>query len=237
MKNIDRMMADIKLEVDYTSGMIGRTSLSERVMQAMRKVPRDVFVPEHMKRYAFENGPLSIGYKQTISQPYIVALMTDLLEPEAGDVILEIGTGSGYQAAVLSELVKKVYSLEIIPELTQTAEQCLRSLHYDNIETRTGNGYQGWPEHAPYDGIIVTAAATHIPQALVDQLKPGGKLVIPVGLPYSHQELMLVEKDTQGESSTSSILGVAFVPMVDERHGVDEGHGANKEKAEAKDKG
>lgn len=219
MKDIDRMMADIKMEVAITRDMTGRDKLDDRVMQAMRKVSREDFVPEAMKRFAFDNGPLPIGHNQTISQPYIVALMTDLLEPEADDVILEIGTGSGYQAAVLSQLVKKVYSLEIIPELSNAAGVSLKNGHFDNIETRTGNGYEGWPEHAPYDGIIVTAAATHIPQALVDQLKPGGKLAIPVGLPYFHQELMLVEKEKQGETKTTSILGVSFVPMVNKIQG------------------
>lgn len=214
-KDIDKMMADINMEVAITRDMTGRNKLGDRVMDAMRKVSREDFVPEAMKRFAFDNGPLPIGHNQTISQPYIVALMTDLLEPEADDVILEIGTGSGYQAAVLSQLVKKVYSLEIIPELSEAAGVCLKNGHFDNIETHTGNGYEGWPEHAPYDGIIVTAAATHIPQALIDQLKPDGYLVIPVGLPYFHQELMLVEKDKQGETKTTSILGVAFVPMVD----------------------
>lgn len=216
MKDIDRMMADIKMEVAITHDMIGRDKFDERVMDAMRKVPREAFVPEHMKRFAFDNGPVAIAHKQTISQPYIVALMTDLLEPQADDVILEIGTGSGYQAAVLSQLVKKVYSLEIIPELSEAAGTCLKDGHFDNIETRTGNGYQGWPEHAPYDGIIVTAAATHIPQALIEQIRPGGRLVIPVGLPYFHQELMLVEKNEKGEIETSNILGVSFVPMVND---------------------
>lgn len=223
MKDVDKMMADIKLEVAITRDMTGRNKLDERVMDAMRKVPREAFVPEHMKHFAFENGPLPIGHNQTISQPYIVALMTDLLESEEDDVVLEIGTGSGYQAAVLSQLVKKVYSLEIIPELSAAAGVCLKDGHYDNIETRTGNGYQGWPEHAPYDGIIVTAAATQIPEALIEQLKPGGRLVIPVGQPYFHQELMLVEKNAQGETNITSILGVAFVPMVDK------GHVGNKE--------
>lgn len=209
------MMQDINLEVTYTRDMIGTDRLGERVMQAMRDVPRDAFVPEHMKQFAFDNGPLPIGHNQTISQPYIVALMTDLLEPEPGDIILEIGTGSGYQAAILSRLVKKVYSLEIIPELSETAERLLKLQHCENVETRAGNGYEGWPEHAPYDGIIVTAAAPFVPQALLDQLKPGGRLVIPVGMPYFHQELMLVEKDEQGETTSKSILGVAFVPMVD----------------------
>lgn len=218
-KDIDKMMTDIEMEVAITRDMTGRDKLDDRVMQAMRKVSREDFVPKAMKRFAFDNGPLRIGHNQTISQPYIVALMTDLLEPEADDVILEIGTGSGYQAAVLSQLVKKVYSLEIIPELSETAGVCLKDGHFDNIETRTGNGYQGWPEHAPYDGIIVTAAATHIPETLIEQLKPGGRLVIPVGLPYFHQELMLVEKNGQGETNITSILGVAFVPMVNERGG------------------
>ena len=214
-QDIDRMMQDIKLEVNLTREQIGRDKLGERVMEAMRKVPRDAFVPEYMKRSAFDNGPLPIGHGQTISQPYIVALMTDLLQPEPDDIILEIGTGSGYQAAILSSLVRKVYSLEIIPQLSETADRILKQLHCDNVETRAGNGYEGWPEHAPYDGIIVTAAAPFVPQALVEQLKPGGRLVIPVGMPYFHQELMLVEKDSNGDTSTRYILGVAFVPMVD----------------------
>jgi protein-L-isoaspartate(D-aspartate) O-methyltransferase len=209
------MLADIEREVEYTRSMIGRDSLSTRVMKAMRDVPREKFVPEELTHLAFDNGPLPIGHSQTISQPYIVALMTDLLEPEENDVVLEVGTGSGYQAAVLSKLVKKVYSVEIIDALTKESAARLAALHYTNVETRTGNGYLGWPEHAPYDGIIVTACASHIPPALVEQLKPGGRLVIPVGQPFLHQELMLVKKDVAGKTRTESILGVAFVPMVD----------------------
>jgi len=216
MNNIDKMIADIDSEVRYTRKMIGRDALDERVMGAMRKVPRDKFVPEEMKSFAFANGPLPIGRGQTISQPYIVALMTDLLIPDKDDVILEIGTGSGYQTAVLSLLVKKVYSMEVIKELSEAATARLKSMGYNNIETCTGNGHNGWPEYAPYDGIIVTAAATHIPNALVEQLKPGGRLAIPVGLTGFHQELMLVEKDQNGETQVSSILGVAFVPLVDD---------------------
>lgn len=217
MNNRERMLADIEREVEFTRSMIGRDSLSKRVMKAMRDVPREKFVPEELTHLAFDNGPLPIGHSQTISQPYIVALMTDLLEPKKDDVILEVGTGSGYQAAVLSKLVKKVYSVEIIDELAKEAAARLAAQHYTNVETRTGNGYLGWPEHAPYDGIIVTAAASHIPAALIEQLKPGGRLVIPVGQPYLHQELMLVNKDEAGKTQTESILGVAFVPMVEKK--------------------
>ena len=216
MSNIDRMIADIEREVDYTKSMIGRDALSARVMDAMRNVPRDAFVPTDMKRLAYANGPLSIGHGQTISQPYIVALMTDLLEPDENDVVLEIGTGSGYQTAVLSQLVSQVYSMEVVRPLSDEATKRLNSLNFTNIRTCIGNGYKGWPEYAPYDGIIITAAATHIPQDLVDQLKPEGRMVIPIGLPYSHQELMLLEKDEAGDTRVTSILGVAFVPMIDD---------------------
>ena len=208
------MLADIRAEVRYTSGMIGRDALNERVMQAMAAVPRDEFVPHNLKQAAFNNGPLSIGHGQTISQPYIVALMTDLLEIQPEHKVLEIGTGSGYQTAVLSVLCQEVYSMDVIPELAEAAEKRLRRMGYKNIHIHSGNGYQGWPNHAPYDGIIVTAAAPQIPQALVEQLKPGGHLVIPVGLPNMHQELMLVTKDFQGNANVQSMLGVAFVTMV-----------------------
>jgi protein-L-isoaspartate(D-aspartate) O-methyltransferase len=217
MKDIDKMIADIEAEVAYTSHMIGREKLSHRVMEAMRSVPRDEFVPQDLKSYAFDNGPLPIGHNQTISQPYIVALMTDLLDVDKDDIVLEIGTGSGYQTAVLSLLVKKVYSMEIIHELDGEARERLEKLHYNNIETRNGNGYEGWPEHAPYDGIIVTAAAPYVPQTLVEQLRPGGRMVIPVGQAYFHQELMLLEKLENGETKTTTILGVAFVPLVDKK--------------------
>ncbi|MDT8384682.1 MAG: protein-L-isoaspartate(D-aspartate) O-methyltransferase [Gammaproteobacteria bacterium] len=216
MTDIDKMIADIDSEVLYTRKMIGRDALDGRVMAAMRRVPRDKFVPQEMRPYAFTNGPVPIGHSQTISQPYIVALMTDLLAPDRDDVILEIGTGSGYQTAVLSQLVKKVYSMEVIRALSEAATARLKRLGYHNIETCIGNGHNGWPEHAPYDGIIVTAAATHIPEALVEQLKPGGRLVIPVGLTGFHQQLILVEKDQNGETRVSDILAVAFVPLVDE---------------------
>ena len=216
-RNLKRMIADIESEVQYTRSMIGKDALDPRVMKVMARVPRDRFVPPEMKAAAFDNGPLPIGHGQTISQPYIVALMTDLVQPQPEHVILEVGTGSGYQTAILSELCRKVYSVEVVAALSEAAATRLKRLGYANIETRTGNGYQGWPEHAPYDGIVVTAAASHIPQPLIDQLKPGGHLVIPVGLPYSYQELMLVSKDVQGDIHSQSVLGVAFVPLIDER--------------------
>jgi len=212
--NQQGMLDDIEAEVRYTRSLIGKDELDVQVMEAMRKVPRDAFVPPDMKSVAFENGPLPIGHGQTISQPYIVALMTDMVAPEPEHRILEIGTGSGYQTAILSQLCSKVYSVEVVEELGSAAAALFKKLGYRNIETRIGDGYRGWPEHAPYDGIIVTAAATYIPAALVEQLKPGGRMAIPVGLPYSHQELMLVRKDKQGKTLTESVLGVAFVPLV-----------------------
>ncbi len=209
------MLADIRAEVRYTSSVIGKNELDERVMQAMATVPRDEFVPGNMKRAAFDNGPLPIGHGQTISQPFIVALMSDLLGLQPGHKVLEVGTGSGYQTAVLSLLCQAVYSMDIVPALSRAAAERLHGMGYENVHVRSGNGYQGWPEYAPYDGIIVTAAAPWIPEALIDQLKPGGRLVIPLGQPYMHQELMLVTKNEQGETQVESKLGVAFVPMVD----------------------
>lgn len=213
-KKVKRMLETIATEANYTASMTGRKHFNERVMAAMAEVPRDKFVPTTVKTFAFDNGPLSIGYGQTISQPYIVALMTDMLELTAESVVLEIGTGSGYQAAILSRLVKQVYSIERISELHELASQRLKDLAYDNIETRCSDGYHGWQDKAPFDAIIVTAAASHIPPALIEQLKPGGRMVIPVGLPYMHQELMLVTKDDTGHTHTEPVLGVAFVPLV-----------------------
>jgi protein-L-isoaspartate(D-aspartate) O-methyltransferase len=213
-KKMRGMIADIESEVKYTRSMIGKDALDPRVMEAMASVPREEFVPAQVQYAAFDNGPLPIGYGQTISQPYIVALMTDMLQLEPDHRVLEIGTGSGYQTAILSLLCDKVYTMEVVKELSEEAALRLHRLGYDNIETRAGSGYEGWPEHAPYDGIIVTAAAAQIPPALVEQLKAGGRLVIPVGQPYSHQELMLLEKDEAGEIRLESVLGVAFVPLV-----------------------
>ena len=213
MSDKAQMLHDIEMEVKLTRNLIGRSAFDDRVMQAMREVPRHEFVPIAARHEAYYNGPLPIGHGQTISQPYIVALMTDLLEPNAEDVVLEIGTGSGYQAAVLSRVVKQVYSLEIIEALSLQAAETLQRLGYNNVKCRVGDGYDGWSEQAPYDGILVTAASPHIPQPLIDQLKPGARLVIPVGLPYSHQELMLVEKQSSGTFSVTDVLGVAFVPL------------------------
>lgn len=210
---IKRMLSTIVSETRATSRFTGREELNPKVLAAMEAVPREKFVPLDLKYFAYENGPLSLGHGQTISQPFIVALMTDLLEPQSHHVVLEVGTGSGYQAAVLSQLCKTVYSIEIIEPLATEATKRLKNLHYDNIVTRQGNGYYGWIEHAPYDSIIVTAAATHIPNELIEQLRNGGKMVIPVGPGHFSQELMLLEKDQQGVTHISSILGVVFVPL------------------------
>ncbi|MGR8933149.1 MAG: protein-L-isoaspartate(D-aspartate) O-methyltransferase [Gammaproteobacteria bacterium] len=217
MQNILTLLEEIKQETALTAIMTGRETLNERVLKAICKVPRDKFIPSEYKRYAFCNSPLPIGHGQTISQPYIVALMSDLLDLKPEAKVLEIGTGSGYQAAILSLLAKEVYTVEAIKTLSEQAAACFKTLHYSNIKSRVGNGYEGWPEHAPYDGIIVTAAATHIPETLVRQLKPDGRLVIPVGLPYRHQELMLLIKQPNGQTEVKKILDVAFVPLVDYR--------------------
>ncbi|MGQ9686020.1 MAG: protein-L-isoaspartate(D-aspartate) O-methyltransferase [Thiobacillaceae bacterium] len=213
MNDRETMLQDILWEVEVTRRYIGKDALDARVMQAMAEVPRERFVPEEMRALAFRNGPVPIGHGQTISQPYIVALMTDLLAPEPDDVILEIGTGSGYQAAVLSRLVRKVYSLEIITALAAEARRRLAELGYDNVEVLAADGYHGLPEHAPYDGIIVTAAAPHVPPPLIDQLKPGARLVIPVGRPGWSQELKMLEKAADGQVHEKDVLGVAFVPL------------------------
>lgn len=207
------MLRDIEREVAYTRHEIGRDAFAPRVMAAMAAVPREQFVPESGRHLAFANGPLAIGHGQTISQPYIVALMTDLLAPRPQDNILEIGTGSGYQAAVLAQLARQVYSVEIIAALATAAGQRLARLGYANVNVSHVDGYHGWPEHAPYDGIVVTAAAPQVPPPLVEQLKPGARLVIPVGMPGGVQELKVVEKHADGTIETRNILLVAFVPL------------------------
>jgi len=210
-----QMLADIESDVTFTQELTGRDHLSEKVMSAMYRVHREDFVPDHLRYASFRDGPLPVGYGQTISQPYIVALMTDLLELDENSVVLEIGTGTGYQAAILSLLASKVYSIERIPELAQTARQRLAELGYDNVEIHCGDGYLGWQKDAPFDGIIVTAAAAYVPPALLEQLKPGGRMVIPLGLPGMHQDLMLITSNPQGETEMKKILGVAFVPLVE----------------------
>jgi protein-L-isoaspartate(D-aspartate) O-methyltransferase len=184
-----------------------------RVLAAMRKVPRHRFVPETERRYAYSDTPLPIGEGQTISQPYMVALMTQLAHPKPGDIALEIGTGSGYQAAVLAELVEHVYTIELEPKLAATAQRVLSELGYTNVTTRIGDGYAGWQEHAPFDVIIVTAAPDHVPQPLLDQLKPGGRMVVPIGPVSSTQQLQLIEKTPSGDLRTWTLAPVRFVPL------------------------
>ncbi len=210
---VTAMLRDISYAAESTSSLIGKSELDERVMAAMATVPREEFVPYAARPFAFADGPLPIGHGQTISQPFIVALMTDLVAPTANSVILEVGTGSGYQAAILAEVVKQVYSLEIVEALATEAKERLERLGYANVTVRHGDGYQGWPEHAPFDGIVVTAAAPHVPPPLVEQLKIGGRLVIPVGRPGWEQDLRVVEKLADGSVRSRSVLPVAFVPL------------------------
>jgi protein-L-isoaspartate(D-aspartate) O-methyltransferase len=188
----------------------------QAVIKSMRTVPREEFVPQQERKNAYANTPLPIGYGQTISQPYIVALMTELLQVDRDDIVLEIGTGSGYQAAVLAQIVRTVYTIEIIKPLLLQAERVFNRLSYTNVKTRYGDGYFGWEEYGPYDAIIVTAAADHIPPPLIRQLKPGGRMCIPVGQPYFTQVLKLIEKDENNEVRVRDIIPVIFVPLTRE---------------------
>ena len=208
-----QMVEEVLRDVAETSPYSGTAALSPGVVAAMEKVERHRFVPDALAPVAYLNRPLPIGYGQTISQPFIVALMTDLLKVKPGDKVLEIGTGSGYQAAILAELAGSVYSIEIIEPLGKQAGQRLKSLGYRNVQTKVGDGYYGWPEAAPFDAIIVTAAASHVPPPLLKQLKPGGRIVIPLGTQFMTQYLMLVEKRQNGTVTTRQILPVAFVPL------------------------
>ena len=185
----------------------------DRVLAAMRAVPRHLFVAPEQASSAYEDRPLSIGHGQTISQPYVVALMTQLVRPSPTDRALEVGTGSGYQAAVLARLVSHVYTIEIVPALAREAEARLEKLGYKNVTVRAGDGYGGWPEHAPFDVIVVTAAPDRVPEPLLQQLKPGGRLAVPVGTPFSVQELQLIEKEASGTLRTTRVAPVRFVPL------------------------
>ena len=216
-KESRRMILDIERENRAVRALTGRDVIDKRVMEAMQTVPRRHFVPSGYSEEAFDNRPLPIGHGQTISQPFIVALMTDLLCTHDNATVLEVGTGSGYQAAILSRLVRQVYSIEIIDELAQSARDRLQSLGFGNVTIKTGSGYEGWPEYAPFDGIIVTAAAPYIPTTLIDQLKPGARLVIPVGKPYCTQNLLVIEKQSDGSTTSTDVLAVVFVPLVNER--------------------
>ena len=203
------MIAAIRVIAERLADEIGKTALDDRVLMAMAKVPRHEFVPIEVQPYAYLNRPLPIGFDKTISQPLMVAVMTDMLELKPDDTVLEIGTGLGYQSAVLAELASKVYTVEIIDELARPAVQRLKQEGYTNVEVRVGNGYFGWPEHAPFDKVMVTAAPDLIPPPLINQLKAGGRMVIPVGLPDA-QRLVLVEKDVSGKVRTKEIMQVLF---------------------------
>lgn len=207
------MAATIERHAEYAPDALPDGRIDPKVMEVMRTVPRHAFVPEGERDEAYADRPLPIGYGQTISQPFIVALMTDLLDLEPGDRVLEIGTGSGYQAAVLSPLADEVFTIEIVPELARRAAAALHEAGFDNVQTKIADGYYGWPGEAPFDGIVVTAAAGSIPPPLVQQLGVGGRMVIPVGGPFSAQQLMLVEKQADGAFTTRQLLPVRFVPF------------------------
>lgn len=209
---------DMVDEVERYAAMSRRSGdeFAPAVLESLGRVPRHEFVPEDRQEAAYENRPLPIGHGQTISQPYIVALMTDLIAPEPDDTVLEVGTGSGYQAAILSGLVAEVYTIEIIDALADEAKARLARLGYDNITARLGDGYYGWEEHAPFDAIVVTAAASHVPPPLIGQLKPGGRMVIPVGGRFATQQLLFIEKTAEGEVISRQIAAVRFVPLTGE---------------------
>lgn len=210
---IHALLDHIRAEALQCGPLTGRPELSDRVMQAMAAVPRDAFVDPDLQDEAWLDAPLPIGHQQTISQPFIVALMTDLIEPKPDDVVLEVGTGSGYQAAVLAGLVRQVQSVEVIGPLARMAEQRLQGMGVRNVQVHHSDGHSGWPAGAPYDAILVTAASPVIPPALLDQLKPGGRLVIPVGPQHGRQELVRVRKDAKGQVTQASLLPVVFVPL------------------------
>src|SRR5271169_1977085 len=204
-----QMVAAIRAVTDHIGAQISKSTLGDRVLQAIAKVPRHEFVPVEVQQYAYLNRPVPIGFDKTISQPLMVAVMTDLLELKPNDVVLEIGTGLGYQAAVLAELSGKVYSVQIIDELAQRAVQRFKRQGYTNVEVRIGNGYSGWAEHAPFDKVMVTAAPDLIPPPLINQLKAGGRMVIPVGLPEA-QQLVVAERDLHGRFTMKEIMPVLF---------------------------
>jgi protein-L-isoaspartate(D-aspartate) O-methyltransferase len=210
----ERLVEEVEAMYAETASATSLPAMSHAVREALGKVERHRFVPETQQALAYGNHPLPIGAGQTISQPYIVALSTDLIEPRPGDKVLEVGTGSGYQAAMLAEIVAQVYSIELIADLGRGAAERLSALGYGNVEVRIGDGYAGWPAKAPFDGIIVTAAAPHVPEALVEQLAPGGRMVIPVGERHGVQELLVLRKGADGSVERRSVLPVRFVPLV-----------------------
>jgi protein-L-isoaspartate(D-aspartate) O-methyltransferase len=207
------MVETIRAYARSSAGVLGQQGLSERVLEAMGQTKRHLFIPERSCSIAYADGPVPIGRGQTISQPYIVALMTHLAEVAPDHVVLEVGTGSGYQAAILAHLARKVCTIEIIPQLAEAAAKTLRDLAYDNVSVRLGDGYVGWPECGPFDAIVVTAALGELPPPLIEQLKVGGRLVMPVGPVYSTQHLTVVEKIAAGKTSTRAVAPVRFVPF------------------------
>jgi protein-L-isoaspartate(D-aspartate) O-methyltransferase len=215
---LTQLLAEIEQEARQTADFTGRPAFSPRVMEALAEVPRHKFVREDEETLAYVNGPLPIGYNQTISQPYIVALMTDLLDLNDDSTVLEIGTGSGYQTAILAEIARQVYSIEIIAALATNAGKVLQELGYTNIHLKSGDGYYGWPEYAPFDRIIVTAASENVPEPLIQQLNPEGRLVIPIGDRIHGQDLTLVTNDQSGHLTSRNILPVVFVPFTRSAH-------------------
>jgi protein-L-isoaspartate(D-aspartate) O-methyltransferase len=209
----ERLAREVEREARETARYHGKEAFSLRVMEALRTVPRHLFVPPEDRALAYGNHPLPIGHGQTISQPYIVALMTDLLELGPDSRVLEIGTGCGYQAAMLAEVAGEVFTVEFVPELAERARVTLAELGYDNVEVRAADGYHGWPEHAPYDGIMITAAAPDVPEPLLEQLAPGGRLVLPLARGGWSQDLVVIEKREDGSIEERSVLPVAFVPF------------------------
>lgn len=225
-KEMEQMLWDIEVEYQYTVNDTGKSAPDIQTLEAFKQVPRHKFVPEVEDHLAYIDHALPIGRGQTISQPFIVALMTELLNPQRDHKILEIGTGSGYQAAILAQLVKEVYSVEIISELARHAELKLQELGYHNIHIKTDDGYNGWQEHAPFDGIIITAATPHIPYPLLEQLKPNGVMVAPIGASHSSQQLCVISKEKNGAVKMEKKLDVVFVPMTGD--GVEEHKSENR---------
>jgi protein-L-isoaspartate(D-aspartate) O-methyltransferase len=219
MGDLDAMMSDVRAEANYVCRMAGREQLNDQTLNAMRRVPRQHYVSETFAAHAYENSPLPIGGGQTISQPFIVALMTDLVAPKTCDRVLEVGTGSGYQTAILAQLAAELYTIEIIPELAHASQHRLDEEGYHNIHYRTGDGYYGWRESAPFDVIMVTASVETIPEPLVRQLAPNGRMILPLGSCRYSQDLILLQKNLQGEVYTTSLLPVTFVPLAGEHAG------------------
>lgn len=216
MLTVGEMIKGVEVEAEISSSWTGGGEISAKVLAAMASVPRHAFVPEALFHSAYDNSPLPIGYGQTISQPFVVALMTDLLDLQGDEVVLEVGTGSGYQAAILSRLAKKVYTMENIAQLVVAARQRLHHQHYENVDVIWGNGYEGLPAEAPFDAILVAAAAPDIPKPLLDQLRLGGKMIIPVGQQGFAQQLKILQKSPLGEIASKAVLPVTFVPLTDQ---------------------